>query len=211
MRGIAKILPDFALEAELAAKGVAPIAGVDEVGRGPLAGPVCAAAVILDPAKLPQGIADSKSLSAASREAVFGKIVENALAIGVAFVTAKEIDETNILKAALKAMAQAVDGLAIAPAFALIDGRDLPTLRCPGRAVVKGDARSQSIAAASIIAKVARDAMMRDLARIHAEYGFSTNMGYGSAKHLETIARLGPTPFHRLSFAPLKPWTTGHS
>jgi len=205
MRGIAPNLPDFMIEAELIAQGVAPIAGVDEVGCGPLAGPVCAAAVILDPANIPQGIADSKSLAAAARESAFAAIVESALAIGVAFVTAKEIDETDIRKAALKAMAQAVGALALAPAFTLVDGRDLPPLACPARAVVKGDTVSQSIAAASIIAKVARDAMMRDLARIHGEYGFATNMGYGSAKHLEAIARLGPSPFHRLSFSPCKP------
>jgi ribonuclease HII len=205
MRGIAPNLPDFMLEAELIAQGVAPIAGVDEVGCGPLAGPVCAAAVILDPANIPQGIADSKSLASVARETAFAAIVESAQAIGVAFVTAKEIDETDIRKAALKAMGQAVGALGLAPAFTLVDGRDLPPLPCPARAVVKGDTLSQSIAAASIIAKVARDAMMRDLARIHGEYGFATNMGYGSAKHLEAIARLGPSPFHRLSFAPCKP------
>lgn len=204
MRGISPSLPDFMLEAELIAQGVAPIVGVDEVGCGPLAGPVCAAAVILDPVNVPQGIADSKTLAAAARETAFAAIVESAQAVGVAFVTAKEIDETDIRKAALKAMAQAVGALGLAPAFALIDGRNLPPLSCPARAVVKGDALSQSIAAASIVAKVARDAMMRDLARIHEEYGFATNMGYGSAKHLDAIARLGPTSFHRLSFSPFK-------
>jgi len=205
MRGTAPSLPDFILEAELLAQGVTPIAGVDEVGRGPLAGPVCAAAVVLDPANIPPGIADSKRLAAASRETAFAAIVESALATGLAFVTAKEIDETDIRKAALKAMAQAVDALSVKPAIALVDGRDLPPLLCPARALIKGDAISQSIAAASIVAKVARDAMMRDLARIHGEYGFSTNMGYGCAKHLAAIARLGPTSFHRLSFSPCKP------
>jgi len=205
MRKNVSNLPDFMLEAELIAQGVAPIAGVDEVGRGPLAGPVCAAAVILDPARIPPGIADSKALAAAARERAFAAIVESARAIGVAFVTAKEIDETDIQKAALKAMAQAVAALSVAPAFALVDGRDLPRLPCPGRAIVKGDGLSQSIAAASIVAKVARDAMMRDLARTHGEYGFSTNMGYGCATHLAAIARLGPTPIHRLSFGPCKP------
>ncbi len=204
MRGISSSLPDFLLEAELIAQGVAPIAGVDEVGCGPLAGPVCAAAVILDAANVPPGIADSKSLTAAARETAFAAIVESARAIGVAFVTAKEIDESDIRKAAHKAMAQAVAALAVAPAFVLVDGRDLPSLSRPARAIVKGDALSQSIAAASIVAKVARDAMMRDVALIHGEYGFATNMGYGSAKHLEAIARLGPTSFHRLSFAPFK-------
>lgn len=192
------------LEAELFSQGVSPIAGVDEVGRGPLAGSVCAAAVILDPGNIPQGIGDSKSLSAAARETAFAAIVASARAIGLAFVTAKEIDETDIRKAALKAMRQAVEALSVAPAIALVDGRDLPVLPCPARAVVKGDTLSQSIAAASIIAKVARDAMMRDLARIHGEYGFSTNMGYGCATHLAAIARHGPTSFHRLSFSPCK-------
>jgi len=204
MRGTATTLPDFMLEVELIAQGVAPIAGVDEVGRGPLAGPVCAAAVILDPANIPRGIADSKSLAAAARETAFAAIVESALAIGLAFVTAKEIDETDIRKAALKAMAQAVRALSVTPAIALVDGRDLPALPCPARALIKGDALSQSIAAASIVAKVARDAMMRDLACRHGEYGFSTNMGYGCATHLAAIARLGPSPFHRLSFSPCK-------
>jgi len=205
MRKNVSNLPDFMLEAELIAEGVAPIAGVDEVGRGPLAGPVCAAAVILDPTKIPPGIADSKALAPAARERAFAAIVENARAIGVAFVTAKEIDETDIRKAALKAMAQAVAALSVAPAFVLVDGRDLPKLPCSGRAIIKGDGLSQSIAAASIIAKVARDAMMRDLALTHREYGFSTNMGYGCAAHLAAIARLGPTPIHRLSFGPCKP------
>jgi ribonuclease HII len=204
MRGIPPSLPDFMLEAELISQGVSPIAGVDEVGRGPLAGSVCAAAVILDPGNIPQGIGDSKSLSAAARETAFAAIVASARAIGLAFVTAKEIDETDIRKAALKAMRQAVEALSVAPAIALVDGRDLPVLPCPARAVVKGDTLSQSIAAASIIAKVARDAMMRDLARIHGEYGFSTNMGYGCATHLAAIARHGPTSFHRLSFSPCK-------
>ena len=205
MRRNVSNLPDFMLEAELIAQGVAPIAGVDEVGRGPLAGPVCAAAVTLDPAKIPPGLADSKALTATAREKAFVAIVESARAIGVAFVTAEEIDATNIRKAALKAMAQAVAALSVAPAFALVDGRDLPQLPCPGRAIVKGDGLSQSIAAASIVAKVTRDAMMRDIARTHGEYGFSTNMGYGSATHLAALARHGPTPFHRLSFAPCKP------
>jgi ribonuclease HII len=206
MRRIAQSLPDFMLEAELVAKGFSPVAGVDEVGRGPLAGPVCAAAVILDPANIPAGIADSKSISAAARETAFAAIVESAQAIGLAFVTATEIDETDIRKATLKAMRQAVEALSVAPAIVLVDGRDLPPLPCPARAVVKGDTLSESIAAASIVAKVARDAMMRDLARIHGEYGFSTNMGYGCATHLAAIARLGPTSFHRLSFSPCKAW-----
>ena len=125
MRGIAPSLPDFMREAELISQGVAPIAGVDEVGRGPLAGSVCAAAVILDPKNIPRGIGDSKSLSAAAREKAFAAIVESARAIGLAFVTAKEIDETDIRKAALKAMTQAVEALSVAPAIALVDGRHL--------------------------------------------------------------------------------------
>jgi ribonuclease HII len=196
--------PDFAREMELRAHGVWPVAGVDEVGRGPLAGPVAAAAVILDPKRLPEGLKDSKAMSAAAREAAFERILQNALAIGIAFVPASEIDRDNILRATLAAMSRAIAALALPPAFALIDGNRLPELPCPGEAVVKGDAKSVSIAAASIVAKVTRDAAMRHLDAVHPEYGFAQNAGYGVAKHLEALRRLGPTPFHRLSFAPAR-------
>jgi ribonuclease HII len=196
--------PDFSLETQLRARGLWPIAGVDEVGRGPLAGPVCAAAVILDPDNIPHGIRDSKAMTAKAREEVFERIGASARAIGFSFVTAREIDATDIRRAALRAMAQAVAALSVSPAYAIVDGRDTPPLPCPGEAIIKGDARSLSIAAASIVAKVSRDRMMRVLADEYPRYGFLTNMGYGSRSHLEALATFGPTPFHRMSFAPFK-------
>jgi ribonuclease HII len=199
-----KHFPNFDIERQLQRDGLWPVAGVDEVGRGPLAGPVAAAAVILDPDRLPDGLDDSKALTAKAREAAFDAIMASALAIGVAFVPAADIDATDIRKAALAAMARAVAALALTPTYALIDGRDLPALPCPGRAIVKGDATALSIAAASIVAKVARDGMMRRLAALYPAYGFETNAGYGSKRHLDALAQLGPTPFHRMSFAPLR-------
>jgi len=196
--------PDFSWETKLLRRGVAPIAGVDEVGRGPLAGPVCAAAVILDPDAIPPGLADSKTLSAKARETAYARILASARAIGLAFVTPAEIDATDIRQATLKAMAQAVAALAVAPAHALIDGRDVPQLKCPATAIVKGDSISQSIAAASIVAKVSRDRMMQSMAQDYPAYGFDANMGYGARRHLEGLAKFGPTPHHRMSFSPLR-------
>jgi len=199
-----KPYPDFEIESRLRAEGLWPVAGVDEVGRGPLAGPVAAAAVILDPQRLPENIDDSKALTARAREAAFFGVMERALAVAVAFIPAAEIDATDIRRAALAAMARAVECLALPAAYALVDGRDLPGLPCPGRAIVKGDATAVSIAAASIVAKVARDRMMRRLAAHYPAYGFETNVGYGSKRHLAALAAHGPTPFHRMSFAPLR-------
>ncbi len=196
--------PDFRLEARLRRQGVWPVAGVDEVGRGPLAGPVAAAAVILDPQRLPTGLDDSKALKPAEREAAFERIVTRALAVSVAFVTPAEIDAMNIRQATLAAMARAVSGLSQAPAFVLVDGADPPRLSCPCRAIVKGDAATLSIAAASIVAKVARDSMMRRLAAHYPDYGFDTNVGYAAQRHLEALQKVGPTPLHRLSFSPLR-------
>lgn len=196
--------PDFRIESRLHRLGAWPVAGVDEVGRGPLAGPVAAAAVILDPARLPKGVDDSKALSAQQREAAFERILATAQAVSVAFVSPAEIDATNIRRASLAAMARAVAGLSRPPAFVLVDGRDLPPIACPARAIVKGDAAALSIAAASIVAKVARDAMMRRLAALYPEYGFETNAGYAAPRHLEALGRIGPTPAHRFSFAPLR-------
>ncbi|TDX60595.1 RNase HII [Methylosinus sp. sav-2] len=196
--------PHFLTETRVLRGGARPIAGVDEVGRGPLAGPVAAAAVILDPDRLPDGVDDSKALSAKARDAAFERIVSSALAIGVAFASVEEIDRLNIRRAALLAMARAVAALHIAPGFVLVDGRDLPELACPGEAIVKGDALSLSIAAASIVAKVARDSQMRRLARLYPHYGFETNAGYGTREHLAALEAHGPTPFHRMSFAPLR-------
>lgn len=196
--------PDFKIENDLLTQDVWPIAGVDEVGRGPLAGPVTAAAVILDPARLPEGVNDSKALRPKQRDAAFEQIMSTALAVSVAFVTAAEIDAINIRRAALAAMARAVSGLALTPAFVLVDGRDAPPISCPCRPIIKGDATSLSIAAASIVAKVARDAMMRRLAALYPDYGFDANAGYAAPRHLEALRRIGPTPIHRFSFAPLK-------
>jgi ribonuclease HII len=196
--------PDFRLEGRLHRQGVWPVAGVDEVGRGPLAGPVAAAAVILDPKRLPRGLDDSKALTQKEREAAFDRIMEAAIAVGVAFVTPTEIDAINIRQATLAAMVRAVSALSRAPAYVLVDGSDPPRLSCPCRAIVKGDAVALSIAAASIVAKVARDAMMRRLGAIYPGYGFETNVGYAAPRHLEALRENGPTPAHRLSFSPLR-------
>jgi ribonuclease HII len=196
--------PDFQHETDWRRRGVWPVAGVDEVGRGPLAGPVVAAAVILDPDNLPSGINDSKILSAKKRESAFENIMTMALAIGVASVTAAEIDRLNIRQASLIAMTRAVDALALKPTHVLVDGRDRPLLTCPSTPIIKGDSISLSIAAASIIAKVTRDAMMRRLATLYPDYGFETNAGYAAKKHLGALATLGPTPLHRYSFAPVR-------
>jgi ribonuclease HII len=195
-------LPDFSIEARLRLENIWPVAGVDEVGRGPLAGPVCAAAVILDPDRIPDGLNDSKALSAKARETAFERIAASALALSVAFASPAEIDDIDIRRASLRAMTRAVAGLALEPAHVLVDGRDLPALACPGDAIVKGDATSLSIAAASIVAKVVRDDLMRGLAEKFPDYGFESNAGYGAKRHKEALARLGPTPHHRLSFKP---------
>jgi len=196
-------VPDFAHEARLRARGFELVAGVDEVGRGPLAGPVVAAAVILDPDHLPDGLNDSKKLTASVRERLFTEIMRHAH-VAIASIPAARIDAINIRQATFEAMAGAVNGLAVRADFALIDGRDVPPLPCPAEALIGGDRRSLSIAAASIIAKVTRDRMMTLLAQTYPDYGFEKHMGYGTAKHLEALALHGPTPLHRMSFAPLK-------
>ena len=191
--------PDFRFETEAPAQ---PVCGVDEVGRGPWAGPVVTAAVILDPATAPKGLNDSKKLSAKKREALFDLLQTAPHAIGVASV--EEIDRLNILNATYLAMKRAIEGLRVAPGFALIDGNRIPQdLPCPAWAIVKGDARSASIAAASIIAKVTRDRMMADLANDFPGYGWETNAGYGVKAHAEALSRLGVTPHHRRSFKPI--------
>jgi ribonuclease HII len=196
-------VPDFAHEARLRARGFELVAGVDEVGRGPLAGPVVVAAVILDPDHLPDGLNDSKKLTASVRERLFTEIMRHAH-VAIASIPAARIDAINIRQATFEAMAEAVNGLAVRADFALIDGRDVPPLPCPAEALIGGDRRSLSIAAASIIAKVTRDRMMTLLAQTYPDYGFEKHMGYGTAKHLEALALHGPTPLHRMSFAPLK-------
>jgi len=181
-----------------------PVCGVDEAGRGPLAGPVVAAAVILDPARMPAGIDDSKALTETRRERLFDAIMVQAK-VGIGRATVAEIGQLNILQASLLAMRRAVLALPAAPAFALIDGNRLPDdLPCPARAVIGGDRRAVSIAAASIIAKVTRDREMREIARRFPDYGFEAHKGYGTAAHLAALNRLGPCPEHRLDFAPVR-------
>jgi len=194
----------FDIERELIAQGLWPVAGIDEVGRGPLAGPVCVAAVILDPDKLPQGLDDSKKLSAKRRVLLAEEIYGAALAVSVAMAPAAEVDALNIRGATLAAMARVAATLALRPAFALIDGRDAPELLCPARALVQGDTISMSIAAASIVAKVARDNLMQRLDQLYPVYGFAGHAGYGTAAHLEALKRHGPCPEHRRSFAPVR-------
>lgn len=194
--------PDFSFEREADALRLR-VCGIDEAGRGPLAGPVVAAAVILDPARLPVGLNDSKKLSEKKRGALFDLIMAQA-EVGIGMASVEEIDRLNILQASLLAMRRAAEALPQAPAFALIDGNRLPQLACPARAIVGGDGRSLSIAAASIIAKVTRDAMMDDMALAHPGYGFERHKGYGTSVHLEALTRLGPCPHHRLSFAPIR-------
>ncbi|MFO8045226.1 MAG: ribonuclease HII [Halomonas sp.] len=180
------------------------LAGVDEVGRGPLVGAVVAAAVILDPCRAISGLADSKMLSARRREALDLEIREGALAFAVAEASAIEVDELNIFHATHLAMRRAIDALAPAAEYLLVDGNRLPGHHVPGQAVVKGDARHPAIAAASILAKVARDAQMVALDARHPEYGFARHKGYPTREHLAALERLGPLPEHRRSFGPVK-------
>ncbi|MET0170428.1 MAG: ribonuclease HII [Aliihoeflea sp.] len=198
--------PDFRMERAAMREGVWPVCGTDEAGRGPLAGPVVAAAIILDPKRIPKGLDDSKRMSHAEREAVFEDILDKALAVSIASVSAHSIDRSDIRKASLEAMCRSVKLLCIEPKLVLADGRDIPPgLTCEGKAVVKGDQRSQSIAAASIIAKVTRDRMMTRTASIHVSYGFELHMGYATARHRTAIEAHGPlTRLHRLSFAPFR-------
>jgi len=180
------------------------LAGVDEVGRGPLVGAVVAAAVILDPARPIAGLTDSKALSARRREALDLEIREQALAFALAEASAAEVDELNIYHATHLAMRRAIDALAPAAEYLLVDGNRLPGHHLPGQAVVKGDARHPAIAAASILAKVARDAQMAALDARHPDYGFARHKGYPTREHLAALERLGALPEHRRSFAPVK-------
>ena len=196
-------VPDFSLELALHGRGLSRVAGIDEAGRGPLAGPVTAAAVILDPSRLPAGLADSKQLPAARRLELAAEIAEVA-EVSVAHASVEEIDALNILEASHLAMARAVAGLSAPPAHLLVDGNRLPRdLPCGADAVVGGDGRCCSIAAAGIVAKVARDAVMLELAQQFPGYGWETNMGYGSKSHIAALQDLGPSPHHRRSFAPV--------
>ena len=192
--------PDFALERARLALGDHFVAGVDEVGRGPLAGPVTAAAVILDADAIPEGLDDSKKLSPARREALTKAILESALAVAVACVDAGEIDALNIRRATLLAMARALAALSVRPDFALIDGRDIPPGAIAAAAVIGGDGKSQSIAAASIVAKTTRDRLMANAERFYPGYGFASHAGYPTRGHREAILQLGLSPLHRRSF-----------
>ena len=195
--------PDFFLELTAITAGHACVAGVDEVGRGPLAGPVTAAAVVLDPAHIPEGLNDSKKLTARKREALHDLLLDVA-EVSVAHASVEEIDALNILRAAHLAMVRALESLPRKPNYALIDGNMIPR-RCPipAQAVIKGDGLSASIAAASIVAKIRRDRLMMDLAQQYPGYGWETNAGYGSKKHMDALANLGVTPHHRRSFKPV--------
>ncbi|WP_292956791.1 MULTISPECIES: ribonuclease HII [unclassified Neptuniibacter] len=180
------------------------IAGVDEVGRGPLVGNVVAAAVVLDPNNPIEGLADSKKLTEKRRNALNVEILEKSLSWCIASATPAEIDQLNILHASMLAMQRAIEGLKITPDFAYIDGNRCPDLKCASEAVVKGDSKIAEISAASIIAKVARDREMKDLDLLHPEYGFAKHKGYPTALHFEALAKYGPLPQHRRSFKPVK-------
>ena len=192
-------MPDLSLEASLPP----PVAGLDEAGRGPWAGPVVAAAVILPAGRVPDGIDDSKRLSRERRAELYERIRASAT-VGVGEASVGEIDASNILQATMLAMRRAVEALGTPPSHALVDGNRLPVLACPARAVVGGDSRSLSIAAASIVAKETRDRIMRRLARLHPGYGWERNAGYGTREHARALDTLGPTPHHRRSFRPVR-------
>ena len=193
----------FALEMQARAGGHTVIAGVDEAGRGPWAGPVVAAAVILDPERTPDGIADSKKLTEERREQLFDAIFATS-DVGVAFADAERIDRDNVLAATMWAMQRAVAELPRAPSLVLVDGNRAPAIECAVQTIIKGDALSLSIAAASIIAKVSRDRMMARLDVQYPGYGFAQHKGYGTAQHSAALTRLGVTPMHRRSFKPVR-------
>lgn len=194
--------PDSREELALGAPSLR-IAGVDEAGRGPLAGPVVAAAVVLDWARVPEGLDDSKKLTEAKREALYDAILADHT-VAIALSSVARIDATDIRAATLDAMRRAVKGLAIAPDHVLIDGLDVPPgLPCPGTALTKGDARSLSIAAASIVAKVLRDRLMTLAGREHPGWGFEVHKGYGTAAHMAALGARGASPLHRRSFSPV--------
>jgi ribonuclease HII len=196
-------MPDLHLEQKCGGL----VAGIDEVGRGPWAGPVVAAAVILDIDRMPDDLADtiddSKKLSAPRREAIAQRLVSCAH-IGIGAATIAEIGELNILGATFRAMARAVDALGVTPALALVDGNRPPPLSCPVKTVIRGDSVSLSIAAASIVAKVTRDRIMARLSLRYPEFGWERNAGYGTAQHRAALGRIGVTPHHRKTFAPIK-------
>ena len=192
-------MPDFSIENQVKSKGFKFVCGVDEAGRGPLAGPVCAAAVILN--EEIEGLNDSKKLSEKKREALFDEIKEKSVSFSIAFASVEEIEECNILNATYLAMNRAIEGLNIKADFALIDGNRVPTgITVPCETVVKGDAKSCSVAAASILAKVTRDRLMLEEDKKYPEYNFKKHKGYGTKEHTDAILKYGMSPIHRPSF-----------
>lgn len=194
-------MPDYSYEKAAIEQGFKVVCGVDEAGRGPLAGPVCAAAVILPLGVEIEGLDDSKKLSEKKREALFDEIISKALAYGIAFSNVEEIEEVNILGATYIAMCRAVEKLTVKPDYVLIDGnRYPPMLNVKGETVIKGDSKSMSVAAASILAKVTRDRLMTEFAKEYPEYEFEKHKGYGTKVHIEAIKKYGVTKIHRPSF-----------
>lgn len=194
-------MPDYQYEMNAVKNGYSLICGVDEAGRGPLAGPVCAAAVILPEGLIIDGLNDSKKLSEKKRDELYKIITEKAVSFSVAFGTVGEIEEYNILNATFLAMNRAIEGLSVKPDFALIDGNRVPKgIRIPCETVIKGDAKSCSVAAASIIAKVTRDRLMYEYDKEFPDFGFGKHKGYGTALHYESLKKYGPTKYHRMSF-----------
>lgn len=189
---------EYEQNAEL--KGYKAICGVDEAGRGPLAGPVCAAAVILPPNTIIDGVNDSKKLTEKKREALFDVIKETAVSYSIAYASVEEIESINILNATMLAMKRAVEGLDVKADYAMIDGNKMPQLDIDGETIVKGDAKSMSIACASILAKVSRDRLLYEYAKEYPQYHFDKHKGYGTALHKEAILEYGPCPYHRMSF-----------
>lgn len=194
---------DWGYEEQARDDGYSVIAGLDEAGRGPLAGPVVAAAVILPVDFDATGVNDSKKMSASAREKMYARITSEAVAYGVGIVDSDVIDEINILRATHRAMRAALNDLGVAFDFILVDGLAVPDLPAPSRAIVKGDSKSVSIGAASIIAKVTRDRIMVEYDKLYPEYGFAGHKGYGSKAHIEAIHRCGPCPCHRMTFSPI--------
>lgn len=184
--------------------GAAVVAGVDEAGRGPLAGPVVAAAVILPPGGRWQGLNDSKQMDAETRSALYARVLDEARAFAWSVVGSRTIDRINIRRASLTAMARSVERLKVAPEIVLVDGADcIPGIACAQQAIVDGDARMISIAAASVVAKVVRDRIMQCLDRVWPQYGFARHKGYGTPEHMEILGRIGPCPIHRYSYSPV--------
>ena len=191
---------DYTYEHTAYLRGFTAVCGIDEAGRGPLAGPVCAAAVLLPEGLVIDGLNDSKKLSEKKRELLFPVIEENALAFGIGFADEKEIDEINILQATFLAMRRAFDAMQRRCDYVLVDGNRMPPMPVPGETVVKGDAKSPSIAAASILAKVSRDRVMLEYAKQYPEYQFEKHKGYGTKAHVEALHAFGPSPIHRRTF-----------